>query len=1167
MRRAPLGLALAAPFLVAPFVVVAQAQLPHAFYGTVRFSNGSLEADAPKGALVVAMVGGAERGRVTLPRTGVLGDPERRDQECQDFPCLVVQDDIASGVIQFLVNGIPAVQTAIFDPGEVTEIDLRIADSTPPFAPTGVSKTTPVTSRQGAFVWGPTFDAGSGVGSYLVQLDGGPFLDVGLATQWTAPSPLNDGPHTFRVRATDLVGNRSFPGEATFLVDATAPTPPAGLSKTTPDNQATATFTWTPATDVGGGVTRYVLRIDGGAPVSLETVTTFTTPAPPAEGRHTVTLLAEDAAGNQSPPTSHDFLIDLTPPPVPAGLSRESPGGVRPEFSWEAVEDNISGLGEYQTRLDEGEWLTVGLETFWSAAVALEEGQHTFEVRVLDRAGNVGEPAALGFIVDTTPPTAPGEFALQPPVNQNPPVFQWTPAEDLLSGVSEYQVRVDGAKWVSVGPALSWTVPAVLVDGSHAVSVRAVDGAGNTSPPATVEFVLDTLPPEITSIVLAASGGTAVLITWSTGEPSRAHVEYGETRSYGRSTAPQDELYPSHWVTIAGLSELRATPRFALLGQRVTISARVSSIGPQGATYSLPLLVNGQTVHTAEGTLGVGDSVELSFILLDTEGGGYAVEWGGLEASFEVEPPLLEARFSVELPISPETAVATDERGRELEVTEGNVHLKREAGEITLVLPVVSDPGAKVSVFLDRESGLSLTQDRLVMPIKDAQGQVVARIVAEVEAATGTGSATEVKLLRLTLEVPERSVDLSAEDEEVGRGSVELRAELRDMPEDMRLQVALTKLPPGEVTSAIEESADREGNALASVAFSVTIEKEGLEDIRDVGRSELTLKVGRLWAERHGVERVRVFRLSDAGELEALETSFAGFEGESAVFETVSPNGLSVFTLVALEPLPPRFEVLDLSIRPEATTTGQPVAIETMVFNTGGTTGLHVLPLLINGVEEERESVVVQAQGAEGVTFSFSPATEGRYTVQVGDLMAELRVSEPARFVITRMAVEPSSVLIDEEATVSVDVTNAGGAPGTHQVTMLIDGVEAAERDVTLAPGSSAQILFTTLSVKAGTFTVQVGEERRELRVLRPARFSFSGFTVAPSLVRVGDEVSASIVVTNIGDVAGSRDVDLLLRDGPYRPGRSPSRRASPRPCCSLCLRRGPGRSGFGWVY
>ena len=119
-------------FFVTP--ALAQAPLPHAFYGTVEI-NGN---PAPIGTQVEArgegVVTGIAGNPITVTEAGKYGGPGGLD------PKLVVQGDIEEGAsLTFYVNGLAADQTAEWHSGEVTELNLTV--SIPPAPPVGVGGT------------------------------------------------------------------------------------------------------------------------------------------------------------------------------------------------------------------------------------------------------------------------------------------------------------------------------------------------------------------------------------------------------------------------------------------------------------------------------------------------------------------------------------------------------------------------------------------------------------------------------------------------------------------------------------------------------------------------------------------------------------------------------------------------------------------------------------------------------------------------------------------------------------------------------------------------------------------------------------------------------------------------------------------------------------------
>ena len=113
----------------------------------------------------------------------------------------------------------------------------------------------------------------------------------------------------------------------------------------------------------------------------------------------------------------------------------------------------------------------------------LGDGQHTFEVRATDQAGNTDQtPAGGTFTVDATPPQtsiASGPSGL---TKDDTPSFSFGSPE---SGTA-FECRIDGGPFFAC--ASPYTAPS-LAPGRHTLEVRALDAAGNADPtPASFAF-------------------------------------------------------------------------------------------------------------------------------------------------------------------------------------------------------------------------------------------------------------------------------------------------------------------------------------------------------------------------------------------------------------------------------------------------------------------------------------------------------------------------------------------------------------------------------------------------------------------------------------------------------------------------------------------------------
>jgi hypothetical protein len=195
-----------------------------------------------------------------------------------------------------------------------------------------------------------------------------------------------------------------------MLTVGTDLTPPAAPALSGPaKNQAlrteTPTLSWSAATDTGGsGLAGYDVVLDGVA-VSWPGpgATSYAVSSPLAEGSHTWSVAARDAAGNRTESPARTFWVDRTPP---AAFAVSAPGAGatvrvrRPTVTWSAPTDAHSGLALYRVLVD-GRLDRVVSSSGNATRIArlLPRGSHTVRVVAVDRAGNARATAIVRFTV------------------------------------------------------------------------------------------------------------------------------------------------------------------------------------------------------------------------------------------------------------------------------------------------------------------------------------------------------------------------------------------------------------------------------------------------------------------------------------------------------------------------------------------------------------------------------------------------------------------------------------------------------------------------------------------------------------------------------------------------------------------------------------------------
>ncbi|OYZ26556.1 MAG: hypothetical protein B7Y23_00800, partial [Sulfurovum sp. 16-42-52] len=336
-----------------------------------------------------------------------------------------------------------------------------------------------------------------------------------------------DGNYRVVATATDSVGNVSLETEKFVRIDTLAPTQPT-INTVEGDNIINAveksdgvviSGTAEAGSSVAvtfGGVTKTVVATGGVWSAS------YAVGEVPADGTHTVSVVATDSAGNASIPATQIVRVDTAVPTVPeisdiiddvGSIQGSTPSGASSDDttptlvgtaeagSTVRIFDGINLLG-ITTANSSGDW------TF-TPATALNNGTHSFVVTATDTAGNVSDPSNNYVLtIDTIAPSTPtGSLSYEDNIGTIQSTTSTAPTTDdtrpgvnvgtSLSGTPK--LYVDGvfvaADYDSVRGTLTPVTP--LVNGqTYSLTYTLTDAAGNESgkSPALV-LTIDTSAP------------------------------------------------------------------------------------------------------------------------------------------------------------------------------------------------------------------------------------------------------------------------------------------------------------------------------------------------------------------------------------------------------------------------------------------------------------------------------------------------------------------------------------------------------------------------------------------------------------------------------------------------------------------------------------------------
>ncbi|MDN7452300.1 Ig-like domain-containing protein [Burkholderia cenocepacia] len=389
----------------------------------------------------------------------------------------------------------------------------------------------------------PTLNGIAKPGSIVTIRDGDKVLGSTTADQagnwhFRPEQDLSEGTHVLTAVSKDASGEEGIPSQAYEVnVDTVAPDAPSITEVTDSVGEATGALKPNDKTDdarptVQGTAEKNstVLIYDaqfgqkqllGSARADADGHWTFRPDVPLLEGGHTLTAVAQDAAGNQSEPgEGFDFSVVVGGAPAAPSIT-----GV-----FDAVEPNVGNVAQHGVTNDTRPTVTgaapagqvvhvsidgkeVGTATAdedgrWTfrPETALADGEHAISAVAESAAGNLSAPTGdYTIVVDTVAPAASKDESLQDDVGDTTgAIANGSTTDDstpTLSGHAEPGATVtihDGDKVIgstTVNDDGSWhfrpTQP--LEDGEHSLSTTVTDPAGNTSASSpSIDFTVDT---------------------------------------------------------------------------------------------------------------------------------------------------------------------------------------------------------------------------------------------------------------------------------------------------------------------------------------------------------------------------------------------------------------------------------------------------------------------------------------------------------------------------------------------------------------------------------------------------------------------------------------------------------------------------------------------------
>ncbi|HEY4437452.1 MAG TPA: Ig-like domain-containing protein [Lelliottia sp.] len=492
---------------------------------------------------------------------------------------LRVIDD--AGNISASVSQVVTIDTTVPDASKVITIDSITDD-------TGLSNSDFITNDTSLTVNG-TLAATLSEGEYAqISIDGGVTWQnvnvTGNSWFYTDARTLDNGTYTYFVRVVDAAGNIGSNAQQQVTVDTVAPD--AAITVTV-DNIAvdtgfdnndflTSSTSYTLNGTLGAalGSNEFVqVSMDGGTTWVYAEVNgtqwSYNDARALTDGSYNYQVRVVDQAGNVGATTSQAVTVDTQSPQYGITIDSISDDTGQSTSDFITMDTTLTVNGSLGSALASDERVQISLDggnTWIDASVTnqrwsyvdtreLADGDYTYQVRIIDQAGNVGSTTSQEVTVDTTVPATvgtvvsytdsegerQGTFGSSVTTDDTSPVITGTlnraPDEGEImqlyrDGILLGQVTMNGsASWSFQDNGLS--------DGNHTYVLRITDLAGNYTESAGFVLGVDTSVPTTVATVTAQTTSDTTPIVGGNVSADLENGEYLEVKVNGKTYTSQ----------------------------------------------------------------------------------------------------------------------------------------------------------------------------------------------------------------------------------------------------------------------------------------------------------------------------------------------------------------------------------------------------------------------------------------------------------------------------------------------------------------------------------------------------------------------------------------------------------------------------------------------------
>ncbi|WP_123621656.1 hypothetical protein [Halorubrum sp. CSM-61] len=180
-------------------------------------------------------------------------------------------------------------------------------------------------------------------------------------------------------------------------------------------------------------------------------------------------------------------------------------------------------------------------------------------------------------------------------------------------------------------------------------------------------------------------------------------------------------------------------------------------------------------------------------------------------------------------------------------------------------------------------------------------------------------------------------------------------------------------------------------------------------------------------------------------------------------------------------------------------------------------------------VRADTERLTTTEANAETWDRDDHAAAFGETPAQVGYELAEDGIRATGEYRNRTVARDPVELVVGESLEASVVASNTGGAAGSYDLSLSVDGEPVANRSGTLDAGAETVERFEHRFDSPGEYEVGIGSERLTVAVSEPARPRVRGVSTDRDRVTDGESVVATATVGNDASVPAGGEIEFRV--------------------------------------